>query len=82
MRLQKVKYKKIFKTRMYLAVKSNNWKATAGVKTHFESCLAFKIWNLFRSGLPDGLFLNQNPNLGKLWRVLQWKMLIYFVAIW
>jgi hypothetical protein len=24
-------------------------------------------------------FQNKNPNLGKFWRVLQWKMLVYFV---
>jgi hypothetical protein len=24
-------------------------------------------WNI-TAGLPDGLFLNQNPNLGKLWK--------------
>jgi hypothetical protein len=22
------------------------------------------------------------PTLGKLWRVLQWKMLVYFIVIW
>jgi hypothetical protein len=27
------------------------------------------------------IFLNQNPNLGKFWRVLQWKILVYFMAI-
>jgi hypothetical protein len=27
-------------------------------------------------------FQTQNPNLGKFWRVLQWKMLVYFMAIW
>jgi hypothetical protein len=32
--------------------------------------------------LPDGLFSNQNPNLGKFWRALDWKMLMYFMAIW
>jgi hypothetical protein len=34
------------------------------------------------AGLPDGLFSNQNPNLGKFWRSLDWKMLINFIAIW
>jgi hypothetical protein len=28
-------------------------------------------------GLPDGIFSNQNPNLGKFWRVL-----VYFVVVW
>jgi hypothetical protein len=33
------------------------------------------------AGLPDGLFSSQNPNLGTFWRALDWKMLIYFMAI-
>jgi hypothetical protein len=24
----------------------------------------------------------KNPNMGKFWRVLDWKMFIYFMAIW
>jgi hypothetical protein len=28
------------------------------------------------------IFSNQNPNLGKFWRVLRRKMLVYYVAIW
>jgi hypothetical protein len=32
------------------------------------------------SGLPDGLFLDQK--LGQSWRVMQWKMLEYFIDIW
>jgi hypothetical protein len=31
--------------------------------------------------LPDGLFLTRSPNLDKFWRALDWKMLIYFMAI-
>jgi hypothetical protein len=27
------------------------------------------------------LISTKNPNLGKFWRVLDWKMLIYFMAI-
>jgi hypothetical protein len=27
-------------------------------------------------------FQTQNPNLGKFWRALDWKMLIYLMAIW
>jgi hypothetical protein len=27
-------------------------------------------------------FQTKNPNLGKFWRALDWKMLIYFTAIW
>jgi hypothetical protein len=28
------------------------------------------------------IFKPKNPNLGKFWRALDWKMLIYFTAIW
>jgi phosphotransferase system glucose/maltose/N-acetylglucosamine-specific IIC component len=34
------------------------------------------------TGLPDGIFSNKNPYLGKFWRVFQWNALVYFVAIW
>jgi hypothetical protein len=27
-------------------------------------------------------FQTKNPILGKFWRVLQWRMLVYFMAIW
>jgi hypothetical protein len=27
-------------------------------------------------------FQTKNPNFGKFWRALDWKMLIYFMAIW
>jgi hypothetical protein len=27
-------------------------------------------------------FQTKNPNLGKFWRALEWKMLVYFMTIW
>jgi hypothetical protein len=27
-------------------------------------------------------FQPKNPNLGKFWRVLQWKMFVYFMDTW
>jgi hypothetical protein len=27
-------------------------------------------------------FQTKNTNLGKFWRLLQWKMLVYFMAMW
>jgi hypothetical protein len=27
-------------------------------------------------------FQTKNPNLGKLWRALEWEMPVYFMAIW
>jgi hypothetical protein len=42
--------------------------------------------NLFKHWLPQGCqmacFQTKNPNLGKFWRVLRWKMLVYCIAIW
>jgi hypothetical protein len=44
-----------------------------------------------QAGLPDGLFSNKKSNLGKLWRTLEWKILVlyisyghleYFTGIW
>jgi hypothetical protein len=35
------------------------------------------------AGLPKGFIFKQKiPNLGKFCMVLQWKMLVYFVAVW
>jgi hypothetical protein len=34
------------------------------------------------TGLPDGLFSNQKSQFGKKSRSSDWKMLIYFTAIW
>jgi hypothetical protein len=27
-------------------------------------------------------FQTKNPNLGKFWRVLKWKILVYFMTVW
>jgi hypothetical protein len=48
------------------------------------------IYVACQPGLPDGIFSNQNPDLGKFWTALQWKMLeyfryghlVYFMTIW
>jgi hypothetical protein len=37
--------------------------------------------NVWWPGLPDG-FQTKNPNLGKFWRALEWKILVYNMAIW
>jgi hypothetical protein len=36
--------------------------------------LGSAIWKS-ATGLPDGLFSNQNPNLCKFWRALEWYIL-------
>jgi hypothetical protein len=33
-------------------------------------------------GCQMAYFQTQNPNLGRFWRALQWKMLMYFMAYW
>jgi hypothetical protein len=41
------------------------------------------IWGIisrFGKGLQD--FQTKNPNYGKFWRILQWRMKVYFMAIW
>jgi hypothetical protein len=27
-------------------------------------------------------FQTENPNLGKFWKALEWKMLVYFMVMW
>jgi hypothetical protein len=33
-------------------------------------------------GCQMAYFQTRNPDLGKFWRILQWKMLIYLMTIW
>jgi hypothetical protein len=33
-------------------------------------------------GCQMAFYQTKNPTLGKFWRVLQWKMLVYYLAIW
>jgi hypothetical protein len=33
-------------------------------------------------GCQMAYFQAKNPNLGKFWRILQWKLLVYFTDIW
>jgi hypothetical protein len=48
--------------------------------------LSYEIANIGighkRQGCQMAYFKTKNSNLGKFWRVLQWKLLVYFVAIW
>jgi hypothetical protein len=36
----------------------------------------------YTQGCLMAYFQTKNPNLGQFWRVMQWNMLVYFVAIW
>jgi hypothetical protein len=68
------------------------WQPRIRVYTHSRQIMKTMLENVMqlsdigskfdelRPGLPDGLFSDQkNRNLGKCWRVLQWKMLVYFL---
>jgi hypothetical protein len=35
-----------------------------------------------RQGCQMVCFQTKNPNLGKFWRVLQWKKMVYFTDTW
>jgi hypothetical protein len=39
-------------------------------------------WNVYwRQGCQMVHFQTQNPNLGKIWRAMEWKLLLYFMTI-
>jgi hypothetical protein len=44
--------------------------------------LLFDTATGIKAGMPNGIFLNQKSILSKFWRVLESKMLVYFMAIW
>jgi hypothetical protein len=54
----------------------HNLKCVVGIVARLRKCTSRTPY-VHVPGLPDGLFSNQN--LGKFWRVLQWKMLVYFM---
>jgi hypothetical protein len=39
-------------------------------------------WRNDDQGCQMVCFQTKNPNLGKFWRALEWKMLLYFMIIW
>jgi hypothetical protein len=61
-----------------LALRNGNGKALY-VCTRF---LRGKDLKSQERGCQMAYFQNKNPNLGKILSVLQWKMLVYFMAIW
>jgi hypothetical protein len=46
----------------------------------FHFFVRLKSFQTSPPGLPDGIFQTKNPNLGKFWKGLKWKMLGYFMA--
>jgi hypothetical protein len=53
------------------------WKWITSPRATGESRKIDFVSSAIRTGLPD-----ENPNLGKFWRFLKWKMLVYFMTIW
>jgi hypothetical protein len=41
-----------------------------------------RVLHGYRQGCQMVYFQTKNPNLGTFWRALEWKMLVYFMAIW
>jgi hypothetical protein len=40
------------------------------------------LGGLLIQGCQMAYFPTKNPNFGKFWRALEWKMLVYFMANW
>jgi hypothetical protein len=51
-------------------------------KTHGARQTATSVQVGSEQGCQMVCFPTKNTNLGKFWRVLQWKLLVYFMAIW
>jgi hypothetical protein len=64
-----------------LPEKNSHLKGDARSGSPDQQC-SNDILSQSRTGLPDGLFSNQNPNLGIFGGAFDWKMLIYFKAVW
>jgi hypothetical protein len=50
--------------------------------SHSYSFFAARLNCKRRQGCQMVCFQTQNPNLGKFWRALEWKMFVYFMTIW
>jgi hypothetical protein len=51
-----------------------------GGLTNERECVGLEISLI--QGCQMVCFQTKNPNLGKFWSVLLWKILIYFMTIW
>jgi hypothetical protein len=56
------------------------------LETHFSSKMSVGKVSISAADLGQGCqmvcFQTKNPNFGKFWRALDWKMFLHFVAIW
>jgi hypothetical protein len=58
------------------------WKKSCSLQFLFFHKKWFCAAQYRDSGLPEGRFAYQNPNLGKFLRALEWKLLVYCTTIW
>jgi hypothetical protein len=59
-------------------LRAQNGSSTLAAHIHKETKNA-----CCQPGFPDGgIFSNQKSNLGKFIRVMEWKMVVYFMAVW
>jgi hypothetical protein len=49
---------------------------------YYESNILPQYQSNMWQGCQMVCFKTKNPNLGKFWKVLQWKILVYFTTIW
>jgi hypothetical protein len=54
------------------------WPKFGAEKCFFSDPLISRMYQ----GCQMVCFQTKNPNLGKFWRALEWKMLLYFMIIW
>jgi hypothetical protein len=70
-------------TKQFLQVFEKSAPHLSALDSGFEAFGSIVLLFFFlEPGLPDGTFSNQNPNLGKFWRVLKRKILAYYMDIW
>jgi hypothetical protein len=46
-----------------------------------ESCWIISFFPFQQQGCQMAHYLTKNPNLGKFWRVLEWKIVVHFMGI-
>jgi hypothetical protein len=59
--------------KMHLLPKWHERLSNTSSNTNF--CIFFRVARWF-------VFKTKNPNLVKFWRILQWKMMVYFMGTW
>jgi hypothetical protein len=64
-------------------IKANHFRHSPKKQSHEVVQLFVRILNCqFTSGLPVGFFSCQKSQIGLLCRAMEWKILVYFTAMW